>query len=170
MFGSIGFPEVILIFIVVLLVFGPKKMPEFAKIMGKTIREFRKTVNEAKATIEDEIEKVDIAQDLKAIDRDIKDATDINKMIDETDLSKDLKGLKNDIKDMTDFEKIAKKTDISKDLKKIDKDIKEKTGRSATAAADVGKRYSVQKKSSQKNKISANSSTGYEDDKKEKSK
>jgi len=74
MIGSIGFPEVILIFVVVLLLFGPKKLPDFAKTFGKAIREFRKTVNEAKSTIEEEIEKADIhvAEDLKQIDSDIK--------------------------------------------------------------------------------------------------
>ena len=45
MFGSIGFPELILIFIVVLLVFGPNKLPEFAKLLGKTLREFRSTID-----------------------------------------------------------------------------------------------------------------------------
>ena len=75
MFGSIGFPEIILIFVVVLLLFGPKKLPDFAKTFGKAIREFRKTINEAKSTIEEEIEKADlnVAADLKEIDRDIKD-------------------------------------------------------------------------------------------------
>jgi TatA/E family protein of Tat protein translocase len=75
MFGSIGFPEIILIFVVVLLLFGPKKLPDFAKTFGKAIREFRKTINEAKSTIEEEIEKADlnIVADLKEIDRDIKD-------------------------------------------------------------------------------------------------
>jgi Tat protein translocase TatB subunit len=76
MFGSIGFPEIIMIFIVVLLLFGPSKLPDFAKMFGKTVREFRKTINEAKSTIEEEIEKVDVAQDLKQdlkeIDSDIK--------------------------------------------------------------------------------------------------
>ena len=75
MFGSIGFPEIIMIFIVVLLLFGPKKLPEFAKIFGKTVKEFRKTINEAKSTIEEELEKADVAQDLKSIDQDIKQIT-----------------------------------------------------------------------------------------------
>ena len=41
MFGSIGMPELILIFIVALLVFGPKKLPEIGKSLGKGIREFK---------------------------------------------------------------------------------------------------------------------------------
>ena len=75
MIGSLGFPEIILIFVVVLLLFGPKKLPDFARTFGKTIKEFRKTINEAKSTIEEEIEKTDlnITEDLKEINSDIKD-------------------------------------------------------------------------------------------------
>jgi TatA/E family protein of Tat protein translocase len=77
MFGSIGFPELILIFIVVLLVFGPKKLPEFAKLLGKTIREFRSTVDSAKSAIEDEIYKEGMADSIKGISRDVKEALNI---------------------------------------------------------------------------------------------
>ena len=42
MFGSLGFPEIVLIFVVILLLFGPKKLPDVAKMLGKTIREFGK--------------------------------------------------------------------------------------------------------------------------------
>lgn len=83
MFGPIGFPELIIIFILILLLFGPKKLPEFAKFLGKTIKEFRKTVDEAKTTIEDEIEKSDIATDLKEIDKDIKEISKIDLLDDE---------------------------------------------------------------------------------------
>jgi Tat protein translocase TatB subunit len=72
MIGSIGFPEVVMIFVVVLLLFGPKKLPDFAKTFGKAVREFRKTVNEAKSTIEEEIEKADVTGDIKDIEQDIK--------------------------------------------------------------------------------------------------
>ncbi len=74
MFGSVGFPELLLVFVIVLLLFGPKKLPEFAKFLGKAIREFRSTVDEAKSAIEEEIEKADVTQDLKKIDREVKDA------------------------------------------------------------------------------------------------
>lgn len=72
MFGSIGFPEIIMIFLVVLLLFGPNKLPDFARMFGRTIKEFRKTINDAKSTLEDEIEKADIGEDLREMDRDIK--------------------------------------------------------------------------------------------------
>jgi TatA/E family protein of Tat protein translocase len=98
MFGSIGFPELILIFIVVLLIFGPQKLPEFAKTLGKTLREFRKTINEAKATLEDEINKTDTLGDLRQLDREIKDQTRIDSVADGINLLKDLKEIDRDIK------------------------------------------------------------------------
>ena len=84
MFGSIGFPELVMIFIVVLLVFGPKKLPEFAKLLGKTVREFRSTVDEAKAAIENEIYKEGLTSQLKDIGRDVKDALNIYNVDDKT--------------------------------------------------------------------------------------
>lgn len=56
MIGSLGFPEIIMIFVVVMLLFGPKKLPEFAKMLGKIIREVRSTVDHAKNTISEEID------------------------------------------------------------------------------------------------------------------
>jgi|SRR5262245_5617210 len=57
MFGSIGMPELILIFIVALLVFGPKKLPELGKSLGRGLAEFKKASEDLKKTIEDEIEQ-----------------------------------------------------------------------------------------------------------------
>lgn len=72
MIGSLGFPELIMIGIVALLILGPKKLPEAAKTFGKTLREFRKTINEAKSTIEQEIDKVDMVKDLKDLNKDLR--------------------------------------------------------------------------------------------------
>ncbi len=102
MLGSIGFPELIFIFVVALLVFGPKKLPDVAKMLGKTIREFRKTVNDAKATIEEEIEKADLTKDFKELDKDIKQITG-------ADIVDDIKELDKDIKQMTGLEEDEKK-------------------------------------------------------------
>ncbi|HEY6049598.1 MAG TPA: TatA/E family twin arginine-targeting protein translocase [Thermoanaerobaculia bacterium] len=57
MFGSIGMPELILIFVVALLVFGPKKLPEIGKSLGKGLAEFKRASDELKKTIEQEIEQ-----------------------------------------------------------------------------------------------------------------
>ena len=54
--GSIGFTEVLLIFLVILLLFGAKKLPEVARGMGQALREFRKAAREVEdvARIDDE--------------------------------------------------------------------------------------------------------------------
>lgn len=57
MFGSIGIQEIILIFIIALLLFGPKKIPEISKKIGKAIREFKRASEEVKRTLEEEVEK-----------------------------------------------------------------------------------------------------------------
>jgi len=53
MFG-IGFTELIVIFIVALLVLGPKRLPEVAKTLGKFYREIKSTVDEVKEVVIEE--------------------------------------------------------------------------------------------------------------------
>ena len=72
MFGSIGPAELILIFVIALLVFGPKKLPEIGRQVGKALREFKKTSDEIKGRIEEEIE----ASELKDIRKDIQSGVD----------------------------------------------------------------------------------------------
>jgi len=50
MFGSLGAPELIVIFIVALLVFGPSKLPELGKSLGDAIRGFKKAINDTETT------------------------------------------------------------------------------------------------------------------------
>jgi len=57
--GSIGAPELIIIFVVALIVFGPKKLPELGKSLGKGLAEFRKASSELKSTIEQEVRNVE---------------------------------------------------------------------------------------------------------------
>jgi sec-independent protein translocase protein TatA len=57
MFGPIGMPELILIFLVALLVFGPRKLPELGKSLGRGLAEFKRASEDLKRTIEDEIEQ-----------------------------------------------------------------------------------------------------------------
>jgi len=47
MFGNLGFPEILLILVLILLVFGAKRLPEIGASFGKGIREFKKSINEA---------------------------------------------------------------------------------------------------------------------------
>ena len=55
MFGSLGVPELLLIFVVILLVFGPRRIPEIGKTLGKALGEFRKATDDLKNTIEREV-------------------------------------------------------------------------------------------------------------------
>jgi sec-independent protein translocase protein TatA len=55
MFGSIGMPELIIIFVIALIIFGPRKLPELGRSLGKSIAEFKKASNELRSTLEEEI-------------------------------------------------------------------------------------------------------------------
>jgi len=55
MLGSIGMPELIIIFVIALIIFGPRKLPELGRSLGKSIAEFKKASNELKSTLEEEI-------------------------------------------------------------------------------------------------------------------
>ncbi|MBI3932165.1 MAG: twin-arginine translocase TatA/TatE family subunit [Acidobacteria bacterium] len=56
MFGTLGGPELLLILVIALIVFGPRKLPEMGRSMGKMLAEFRKASTEFRRTIEDEVE------------------------------------------------------------------------------------------------------------------
>ena len=53
--GPIGVPELIIIFVVALIVFGPRKLPELGRSLGKSIAEFKRASNELRATLDEEI-------------------------------------------------------------------------------------------------------------------
>jgi sec-independent protein translocase protein TatA len=53
--GSLGMQEIIVIFVLALIVFGPRKLPELGKTLGKGLAEFKKASNELKQTWEDEV-------------------------------------------------------------------------------------------------------------------
>jgi TatA/E family protein of Tat protein translocase len=56
MFGTLGGPELLLILVIALIVFGPRKLPEIGKSVGKMMAEFRRASNDFKRTIEEEVE------------------------------------------------------------------------------------------------------------------
>lgn len=72
MFGPLGMPEIIMIFIVGLLLFGPRKMPQLGRSIGRALGEFRRASNEFKRTVEDEV----AAEDIRAVEKDLRDIKD----------------------------------------------------------------------------------------------
>ena len=55
MFGSIGMPELIIILTLALIIFGPRKLPELGRSLGKSLGEFKRASNELRNTLDEEI-------------------------------------------------------------------------------------------------------------------
>ena len=73
---NLGFPELVIIFIVALVIFGARKLPELGRSLGKGLTEFKRASNELKRTWEDEVEavkhEVDVeTEELKKIQTDL---------------------------------------------------------------------------------------------------
>ncbi len=73
MFGSLGVPEMVMIFVVALILFGPRQLPQIGKSIGRALAEFRRASNEFKRTIEDEV----AGQDLVELKKDLEEVRDI---------------------------------------------------------------------------------------------
>jgi sec-independent protein translocase protein TatA len=64
--GPIGMPEMVVIAIIALIIFGPRKLPELGKSLGKSIAEFKRASNELKNTLEDEIRTEELSDARKS--------------------------------------------------------------------------------------------------------
>ena len=74
--GQLGMAEILAIFLVALLVFGPKKLPELGKSLGKGLREFKRATNDLKSSWESQVKDIDrevssAARDIKNVGKDI---------------------------------------------------------------------------------------------------
>ena len=91
--GSLGMPEIIIIFIVALIIFGPRKLPELGKTIGKGLSEFKKASSELKSTWEEEVkldkEKEEVVQIIKeSVDTSSEIAKDITNSVESKETKK----------------------------------------------------------------------------------
>lgn len=64
---NLGLPEMIFIFVIALIIFGPKKLPEIGRQIGRALNEFKRASNEFKAQIESEINQLDVTETKRQI-------------------------------------------------------------------------------------------------------
>jgi TatA/E family protein of Tat protein translocase len=55
MFGSIGMPELLVIFVIALIIFGPRKLPELGRSLGRSLGEFKRASNDLRNSLEEEV-------------------------------------------------------------------------------------------------------------------
>jgi len=64
---NLGFPEMMFLFLFALILFGPKKLPEIGRQIGRALNEFKRASNEFKAQIESEIAQLDVETNRQTI-------------------------------------------------------------------------------------------------------
>jgi Tat protein translocase TatB subunit len=67
MMNGMSFSETIFLFFLALIIFGPKKLPEIARQVGKFMNEFRRASNEFKSQIEQEISQLELEKETKIL-------------------------------------------------------------------------------------------------------
>jgi TatA/E family protein of Tat protein translocase len=135
---SLGMQEIIVIFILALIIFGPRKLPEIGKTLGKGLSEFKKASNDLKKAWEEEVELEKEKESMKGL---LKETTDA--------LTEPAADFSRELKESTDAftEPVA---DFSKELKEsagaltepaadFSKELKESTDALKEPAADFSK-------------------------------
>jgi TatA/E family protein of Tat protein translocase len=77
--GPLGWQETVFIFVLALLLFGPKKLPELGKTIGKALTEFRRASNELKSTFDREMSNLEKETGVKEVVQEYN--TEINKAV-----------------------------------------------------------------------------------------
>jgi TatA/E family protein of Tat protein translocase len=84
MFG-IGMPELIIIFVIALIIIGPKKLPDLARALGKGMAEFRKATDDLKTNLDME----DVEGELKGMEEELADS--VSGLIDASEIGEETK-------------------------------------------------------------------------------
>jgi len=71
-FGSLGFPELMFIFVIALILFGPRQLPKIGQSIGRALGEFRRASNEFKRTVEEEV----AAEEIRQVEQDLRKAAE----------------------------------------------------------------------------------------------
>ena len=88
MFGSLGGPEIIAIFVLALLLFGPRRLPQIGRTIGRTMTEFRKATHDFKSSLEREIELEEVKEARDTLKETVRDANQaVRQLNDDTDLT-----------------------------------------------------------------------------------
>ena len=78
MLGPIGMQELVIIFVIALIVFGPRKLPQLGKSLGRSIAEFKRASNELRSTLEQEIRveetRKEIMEPIETLQQEAKEA------------------------------------------------------------------------------------------------
>src|SRR6476620_8071505 len=65
--GPLGWPETVFIFFLALILFGPKKLPELGRTVGKALTEFRRASSELKSTFDREMKSLENETEIKEL-------------------------------------------------------------------------------------------------------
>ena len=76
MFGSLGGPELLLILVLALLLFGPRRLPEIGRTIGKGLSEFRKATTEFRSSLEREVDMAEVRRTREALTEASRDVND----------------------------------------------------------------------------------------------
>lgn len=71
---NLGMNELIVIFVVALLVFGPKRLPELGKSLGRAMHEFKRSSNEFRESLENEVGASEIKEELLKQQKDLQES------------------------------------------------------------------------------------------------
>ncbi len=103
--GPFGFQEVIFIFIAALIIFGPRKLPEIGKTIGKGMREFKKATDDLKSNWEDHLRDSDSpVHDIKQTMNEVKADLEASTKEITGDIQADVDALKSEVEAATNLE------------------------------------------------------------------